>query len=268
MAKEDFCFTYYDGDAARDKSHMTRLQRGAYDDIISAQRKRGHLSLEDIKRVLSKDFEECWPALEWALKIDEQGKFFIEWLDKSIEEMRAHSKKQKDKVNARWNKNKPEQYQNDTTVIPRYNHGTNPVIPLEDGDVIEDENGFKEGGTGETKPAGIVPDMLQEFKTSNPDYPSDQNIDFPALLSIGTKITKWQKLSGDITEPKNAEVVKRRWGELVPFIRAHMHFGGYSISQVNKHFQSIVQSYNSSLNGKHNGSNNRKVSTASGHSGL
>lgn len=128
MAKEDFCFTYYDGDAARDKAHMTRLERGAYDDIISAQRKRGHLSLDDVKRVLSKDFEECWASLEWILKKDAEQKFFIEWVDRSIEKMRANSQKQKEKVDKRWKK--------DTEPIPRYNQSTETVIPF-----YEYENG-------------------------------------------------------------------------------------------------------------------------------
>ena len=55
MAKEDFCFTYYDGDAARDMSHMTRLQRGAYGDIISAIRKFGHISLDQARMILPID---------------------------------------------------------------------------------------------------------------------------------------------------------------------------------------------------------------------
>jgi hypothetical protein len=244
MAKEDFCFTYYDGDAARDKSHMTRLQRGAYDDIISAQRKRGHLSLEDIKRVLSKDFDECWPALEWILKTDDQGKYFIDWVDKSIEKMRVNSQKQKDKINARWNKNKPDQYQNDTTVLPQYNHSIDSVIPLEDGDGNGIEDEFKKGGAGETIPVGIVPDMLQKFKSSNTEYPIDQQKDFPALRSIADKILKWQKLTGDITGPANSNQIKLRWGELVPFIQAEPFFGGYSLYQIDKHFQSIVQKFN------------------------
>lgn len=125
MAKEDFCFTYYDGDAARDKAHMTRLERGAYDDIISAQRKRGHLSIEDIKRVLSKDFETCWSSLEWILQKDESGKYFIEWVDKSIEKMRFNSKKQKEKADKRWGK--------DATAMPQHNNGIDSVMPLENG---------------------------------------------------------------------------------------------------------------------------------------
>jgi hypothetical protein len=135
----------------------------------------------------------------------------------------------------------------------------------------KDLNGFKEGGTGETKPVepvGIVPAMLQQFKDSNPDYPSDQKADFPALLSIGTKITKWQKLPGDVTTPKNAETIKRRWGELLPFIRAHTLFGGYSLQQVEKYFQSIVQSYNSPNGKKNAGNQANKQVIATEHTGL
>jgi len=242
MAKEDFCFTYYDGDAARDKAHMNRLQRGAYDDIISAQRKRGHLSLEDIKRVLSGDFDACWPALEWVLKIDEAGKFFIEWVDKSIEKMRKHSQTQKERVEKYWAEKKKD-HNGNTNNIPRNNHGIDLEEPLEDGNGDGNEEGFKEGGAGETIPVGIVPDMLQEFMSTNPDYPSDQLTDFPALRLIAGKILKWQKLKGDITTPENSNEIKLRWGELVPFIRADSHFGGYSILQISKYFQSIVQSF-------------------------
>lgn len=83
MAKEDFCFTYYDGDAARDKAHMDRLERGAYDDLISAQRKFGHLSKALIEKVLGHDFERCWGALEIILKQDDDEKYFVEWLQNS-----------------------------------------------------------------------------------------------------------------------------------------------------------------------------------------
>jgi hypothetical protein len=132
MARENFCFTYYDGDAARDKAHMTRLERGGYDDIISAQRKRGHLSTSDLKRVLGKDFDECWPSIEWILKKDEEGKFFIEWLEISVKKGAKFSEHQRENVQKRWEKN--------TNVIPNeYQKNTN-VIPLEDEDEDEDED--------------------------------------------------------------------------------------------------------------------------------
>src|ERR1700749_798015 len=145
MAKEDFCFTYYDGDAARDKAHMNRLCRGAYDDFISMQRKAGHLDLETIKMILGNDFDACWVALKFILKIDEAGKFFIEWVDQSIEKMRKNSEKQKQRIDDYWAKKREE---NDTTEIPRNNHGNTNVytgdIPLEDGNGNENGDVFKE----------------------------------------------------------------------------------------------------------------------------
>lgn len=237
MAREDFCFTYYDGDAARDKAHMTRLERGAYDDIISAQRKRGHLTLEDIKKVLSKDFEECWPSMEWILKKDEAGKFFIEWVDRSVEKGREHSLKQKEKANKRWNKDKD---------IPRQSHGIDSAMPLEDGDGVEDElvNEFK----GESvRGAQIVPAMGKQFKEKNPDYPLDPD-DFPDLLEIAKKIGKWQGLAGSII--LNQEKIKLRWGEMVEHIRNDPHLCKYSIPQINKQLKSINQSFSNKGHGK------------------
>lgn len=151
MAKEDFCFTYYDGDAARDKAHMNRLERGAYDDIISAQRKRGHLLLEDIKRVLSKDFETCWASLEWILKKDEDGKYYIEWVDKSIDKMRRHSERQKENgrlggrpKNPNETQTKPTGLKTETQLKPKplkkETQTKHKKKPLEDGDGYEDGN--------------------------------------------------------------------------------------------------------------------------------
>lgn len=123
MAKEDFCFTYYDGDAARDMTHMNRLERGAYQDLIICQRKFGHLTLEQVKKILGRDFEECWPALELILNRDADGKFFIEWLHNSIETMRTNSRLQskRGKEGGRGNKKsrtkaeqKPEETQTKT----------------------------------------------------------------------------------------------------------------------------------------------------------
>ncbi|MEO6548286.1 MAG: hypothetical protein ABIN94_09810, partial [Ferruginibacter sp.] len=67
MAKEDFCFNYYDGDAARDMAHMNRLERGAYSDLVMSQRKFGHLGMHLIKKTLGHDFNDVWEAIEVVL---------------------------------------------------------------------------------------------------------------------------------------------------------------------------------------------------------
>lgn len=161
MAKEDFCFTYYDGDAARDMAHMNRLQRGAYIDFVSAQRKRGHLTENDIKRVLGSDFEACWEALEWILKKDDEGKFFIEWVENSVKNSKVNAQKNKEKIEQYWAdvaagkipkpKNGRKKHQFNTEEIPEYLNGNKKEIPLGNGNEDEDEiiENEEKGGEGE-----------------------------------------------------------------------------------------------------------------------
>lgn len=203
MAKEDFCFNYYDGDAARDKAHMNRLERGAYDDIISAQRKRGHLSLEDIKKVLSSDFDTCWPALEWVLLQDPDGKYYIEWVDKSIEKMRRHSEKQKKNVLKRWGK--------DTNSVPDEYHGINLEVPLENGN----GNGIiKEREVQEGKPFGLQ--MQEVFTEKNKSYPQRPGQDIPAIIEFANFISSQKNFKSRFpafsSDEKN--IILHEWGRV------------------------------------------------------
>lgn len=138
-----------------------------------------------------------------------------------------------------------------------------PFDTLKDKDKDKDKEQDKDFGKSENllpaptdppKPEpmlqGIVPEMLQDFVQKNQDYPVDQETDFPALREIGGKIVDWMKLPGDFTHPKNLRSVRLRWGELVIHVKAHSHFQTYSIGQINKHFQSICQSFNSGKNAK------------------
>lgn len=89
MAK-DPAFLFYDGDAARDVSHLNRLERGCYFDIIQAQRKFGRLTEEVIKKVLGKDFGSCWGALKICLSCDEDM-YYISWLEEAVNQRKAYS---------------------------------------------------------------------------------------------------------------------------------------------------------------------------------
>lgn len=249
MAKEDFCFTYYDGDAARDKAHMNRLQRGAYDDIISAQRKRGHLTIEDIKRVLSGDFEACWSALEWVLLKDEDSKYFIEWVDTSVKKGKANSKKNKDRIEEYWRKVHageiiPKNKNGITKEIPRNNHGIKLDIPL------GNEYGNGNNKTEEEVNSFVVPQMHHFFKKENPRYLVDQIPDFISLHSIACKILTWDNIAGQPSD--NADHVLKRWKELIPTIKSNSHLRKYSLTQIEKHFQSVIQNFND--NGQNIGS--------------
>lgn len=141
MAKADFCFNYYDGDATRDMAHMNRLERGAYTDVVIQQRQRGHLSLDDLKKFLSRDFEAVWPSLEWVLKVDSDGKFFIEWLENSEVKSKAHSTKQTE------NRAKAEEKKKNSDQTLTKNTSGQPLVePLGDGngDEYVIENNKKE----------------------------------------------------------------------------------------------------------------------------
>src|SRR5688572_22185346 len=104
MAK-DPAFLFYPGDASEDTQFMNRLERGAYFDILKAQKKFKRFSIEQLKKVLGSDFQSVWPAIELVLAKDENG-FFIEWLETSIENRREHSKRQKERIDAYWEKKK------------------------------------------------------------------------------------------------------------------------------------------------------------------
>lgn len=136
MAK-DPAFLFYDGDAARDVSHMNRLERGAYFDLIQAQRKFGGLTVEQIRKVLGKDFEEVWPALELILFKTETDKFYIEWVQISIENRKQFTEKQRKRIQDYWDDKKKN---NDSNNIPRNNDGITTDIPLENENEIVNES--------------------------------------------------------------------------------------------------------------------------------
>lgn len=86
---KDPAFLFYDADAARDVSHLNRLERGCYFDLIQAQKKFGRMNLELIRKVLGNDFASCWQNLEISLYCENNG-FYIPWLEDSISKRKAY----------------------------------------------------------------------------------------------------------------------------------------------------------------------------------
>lgn len=111
MAK-DPAFLFYPGDASNDTQFMNRLERGAYFDLIKAQRLFGGYTAVQLRKVLGSDFEAVWPALELVLQFDGE-KYFIGWLAESISKRDSYSKKQSERVKARWNND------GNTAVLPK-----------------------------------------------------------------------------------------------------------------------------------------------------
>lgn len=109
---KDPAFLFYPGDASNDTQFMNRLERGAYFDLMKAQRLFGGYTAVQIRKVLGNDFEEVWPALELVLQFDGE-KYFIGWLAESISKREDYSKKQSERIKKRWNKD------GNTAVLPK-----------------------------------------------------------------------------------------------------------------------------------------------------
>ena len=109
---KDPAFLFYDGDAAKDVSHMNRLERGCYFDLIQAQRKFGRLSESLIHKILGKDFDNCWESIKICLTYD-NDMYFIEWLENSTIKRKEYSEsRRKNRL-----KQQQEENQSDNTHI-------------------------------------------------------------------------------------------------------------------------------------------------------
>lgn len=86
----------------------------------------------------------------------------------------------------------------------------------------------------------LIPEMLSTFKKCFPKYPTDESTDFPSLRDLAGKIKTEQGWKGGIEH--NTQGILKRWGEMVSHIKTDSHLSKYSLSQVNRHFQSIIQS--------------------------
>ncbi len=164
---KDPAFLFYDGDAARDVSHMNRLERGCYFDFIQAQRKFHGITTEQARKILGNDFDTCWEALEMVLTKDSDEKYYIQWVRDSIFKSAQNSKIQRERIQKYWddkkkneNKNKP------LKKIPRNNHGNTVVLPIE----TDTDNIKNKEGCGEKKEKAIPDPELEKLYNQVVDY--------------------------------------------------------------------------------------------------
>lgn len=86
MAK-DFAFLFYINDWAGGTQWMSRLQRGAYLDLLIYQVNNTSFSHDELMTILGEDFEKVWPALKSKFILID-GKYFNEKM-KSVIELRS-----------------------------------------------------------------------------------------------------------------------------------------------------------------------------------
>jgi hypothetical protein len=99
----DPAFLFYDADASRDVSHMNRLERGCYFDLMQAQKKFCGFTVEQARKILGKDFDFCWSALELILQ-KEGNVYYIEWLRESMEKRAKNNETQRKRIQDYWDK--------------------------------------------------------------------------------------------------------------------------------------------------------------------
>lgn len=125
---KDPAFLFYPGDAAEDVSHMNRLERGCYFDIVQAQKKFGPLSISVIQKILGKDFETCWDALKMCLTY-EKDMYYIAWLKDSIEKRQKYSAS---RAQNRKGQKQAENKESTSTYVIHMENGNGIVNGIED----------------------------------------------------------------------------------------------------------------------------------------
>lgn len=261
MAKEDFCFTYYDGDATRDMQHMDRLCRGAYTDLIIMQRKvpRGRLTMDHIRAVLGKDFEVCWYSIEIVLKKDEDG-YYIEWVETSLQNMREGSKKQSEKARKRWEKEKSDKnaaaQNKDAAALKNDAVG----MPLENGSGNGEEG---KGGAG-GKQIMIGSEMQKIFIHDHPNYPNMPGKDIPAMIQFADAIAGNLGITNRFTGFTEDEkgTILREWGRISTWLKTNRNNKSLEYLAMFK-IQEILSSVKDQGNNSKNGSSGKKSNLGS-----
>lgn len=117
---KDPAFLFYTSDFLTSVTTMDMRERGQYITLLCLQHQLGHLTLKEIKKAVGKPSEDVLNKFE----VDEDGKYFNSQIDEEKERRASHSKKQKENIQKRWNKNRTPG--GNTTA-----YGNTTVLPLE-----------------------------------------------------------------------------------------------------------------------------------------
>lgn len=104
--------------------------------------------------------------------------------------------------------------------------------------VIENVN--KEGVQGEKF---LIPQMWEVWKSVKPKYPADKKKDFIPLKKIGEFICGQQRIDWMPSGSTETALILDIWRKLGEYIDKDKFFAKYSLEQVERHIQSISQSF-------------------------
>lgn len=120
--------------------------------------------------------------------------------------------------------------------IKGYSRGID--TPQEEEEVKEEDMAMEEEKEKEVEKT-LIPQMMKEFKKFNAKYPEDREKDFVAC----GKISKFIQLSAGIRFRAGPEFIKELmpyWTQISESVSNHSFFKNYSVTQIEKHLQSIV----------------------------
>ena len=142
---KDPAMLFYTSDFLTGVQLMSMKERGQYITLLCLQQQRGHMTRKEMEKAVGKMSDEL---LSKFIK-DDDGKLFNKRAEFEISRREAHSKRQKENIEKRWNKQNGDSGSQE---------GNTVVLPLETETAIEIENnkqGVKENrGRGGKEPSG------------------------------------------------------------------------------------------------------------------
>lgn len=99
----------------------------------------------------------------------------------------------------------------------------------------------------------MIPQMQKIWKEKKPDYPDDPGKDTFALQAIAMFICKQAGINYYLRKKDDDKNLYELWGTIAQFVASHNFFKNYSLHQVEKYIQTIIQEQNNGTK-KYNGS--------------
>jgi hypothetical protein len=123
--------------------------------------------------------------------------------------------------------------------IPKQNEGVN----VNDNVNEEKEGDFKNFEHTENEKY-LIPEMVTIYKKHFPNYPYDKKRDFAPLRVVSEFICQSKGIPYQPNAPNCIAEVSKEWSAVAGFIAADDFFKNYSLSQIERHLQNILQKKN------------------------
>ena len=221
MAK-DPAFLFYPNDWIGGTMGMTFEEKGAYIELLMMQFNRGHMTEHMIGLTIGQTFGR----IKDKFIQDSDGLWYNERLD-------IEKEKRKSYVQSRFNNKKgTNQYKK------KEGHMSNHMEDVNvNKDIIVNNSEFEKKENEDM----IVLEMMKVWNKYNPNYLTQDELDYSACLEMAYKIAKvkgWKKQTV-LYEKQNDCVAS--WEKIVLFIRSDSFLKKLAVQNINNQFQMVIQ---------------------------